>query len=877
MKFKFSDNLEYQTRAIESVVGLFDMGTNVARGMDAGSRGFALQSPATCDAHIVCNVLDIDETRILKNLRAIQRENGIEESGEMLGSLDFSIEMETGTGKTYVYLRTAFGLNRAYGLTKFIILVPSVAIREGVLKTMEQTKDHFRALYGVGYSAFAYDSSKLSQVRDFAQSADIHIMVMTVQSFADKGERLVMRQTPDRFHGERPIDLIAGTHPVVIMDEPQNMESNLQKEAIADLQPLFKLRYSATHKEIHNLVYRLTPVEAYTMNLVKKIDVYGVTYHDSNERMFSVRSLGIKDKKPVASVVIEKKEKGGTYVCQTMDVRAGDDIFRKSGGNDIYAGIIVTDVNKQHDFVALSDGTEHRMEAGERKEDMFRTQIAETIKAHMMKQETLGSRAKVLSLFFIDKVDNYVNEGLIARIFDEEFNRMKGRFALYANKEASLVRAGYFASKKEKGEIIYKDTNGASKSDKDAYDLIMKDKERLLSFDEPVSFIFSHSALKEGWDNPNIFQICTLRETKSEMKKRQEIGRGLRLPLDGEGNRIYDTGVNTLTVIANESYEDYVGTLQREFEDAGYIKGTIPIPANAREKVSVQTVKKYLADTEFVALWNKISEKTTFNIDIDTDTLVARLVEKLNELTVQTLAVTVDRVSMYFDDTQHIRTSFISEGVVPVLRQDIHIGDIVGRIAKETGITRTTALRILEEIDHIDMAFEHPEEFTRATCVIVNGVLEDLLVNESLRYAPTGEYWEIELFKGFESYLTRLMETKKSPFSHVEFDGKGEREFAEHLEHSPHVKVYTKLPRGFYVDTPIGEYRPDWAIVWHTDEGDTLYLVRETKFYEGMSKEHVFTMLRPDEQKKILCGQKHFDAIGANFAVATDKDLRDLL
>jgi len=868
MKFKFSDNLQYQEEAIRAVVGLFDTGKNFVR----VSADFALRSPG----RIIGNELEIDEAGILRNLRAIQAGNGIEPAGETLSSLDFSVEMETGTGKTYVYLRTAFELNRAYGLTKFIVLVPSVAIREGVLKTLEQTREHFRGLYRVGSGAFAYDSAKLSQVREFAQSNDIQIMVMTVQSFAGN-ERLVMRQTPDRFHGERPIDLIAGTRPVVIMDEPQNMESDLAREAIADLCPLFKLRYSATHKDPRNLVYRLTPIDAYRMGLVKKIQVYGVRYIDPSSLVFVARSLEIRNRKPVATVLVEKKNAGGGYSYSTLTVQAGDDLFRKTGRHEKYEGLFVSDVNKQYDFVELSNGEQYRVAAGENKEDIFRAQVAETVKAHFLKQKELGDRIKVLSLFFIDRVGNYVDGGLLTRIFEEEFDRLKGAYPHFSDRDAAGVHAGYFAGRKEKGKTVYKDTSGATKSDKEAYDLIMKDKERLLSFDEPVSFIFSHSALKEGWDNPNIFQICTLRETKSEMKKRQEIGRGLRLPLDTEGTRIYDPATNVLTVVANESYEEYVGTLQDEFDEAGYAGGSTQTPGNVRAKTTVRTTR-YLEDPEFLALWDRISRKTRYDIELKTEEITEASVREIGRLDIGSLSVMVDKISIYFDDQNRIETNFVGTAARPVSRREVRIGNIVARIAESSGLTRTTVATILSRVESLESLFGNPEEFIRSASVIVRQKVEDSLTSGAVRYVPVDDYWSLDLFRDFDSYLTRLLESRKSPFSHVEFDSVGEREFAKHLEASSNVKVYTKLPRGFSVETPIGEYRPDWAIVWHTEDGDKLYLVRETKFMsDGLSREEVFRHLRPDEQKKILFGTKHFEAIGADFALSVKKDLSDVM
>lgn len=864
MKFKFSKNLEYQNEAINAVVGLFDTGKN-----------FSVEEKSIFEnvGQVVENTLEIDEKRILKNLQSVQEKNGVGEISKDLESLDFSVEMETGTGKTYVYLRTIFELNQKYGLKKFIVLVPSVAIREGVLKTLEQTQDHFKEIYNTNYGYFAYDSNKLSQVRDFAQAYNIVIMVMTIQAF--NSDTNIMRQAPDRFHGEKPIDMIAQTRPVVIMDEPQNMESELSKAAISDLNPLFKLRYSATHKEIHNLVYRLSPVDAYKQGLVKKIQVYGVTYLNPGEMIFKLKSLEVKNKKGVANVLLETKRADGKYTYRTFVLKAGDELIRKTN-NEKYGDLFVSDINLNENFLELSDGKRIKIEESENKVDLFRAQISETVKSHFIKQQKLGEKIKVLSLFFIDKVDNYVHDGVIAKIFEEEFEKYKNNYEFFKEKDVKKVHKGYFASKKTRGVIEFKDSTGRdTKEDREAYNLIMKNKEQLLSMKEDVCFIFSHSALKEGWDNPNIFQICTLRETQSEMKKRQEIGRGLRLPLDVEGNRMYDSEINILTVVANESYEEYTESLQTEFEEAGY-SGDVPKPTNLRERTTVKTTR-YLDNEDFKRLWEIVSRKTEFSIELDTQKVVQNAIKQINDLDIDKLAITVSRVNVLFDSNNNIQTAYIGNAVASIPRNEVKIGNIVDRISRDTGLTRKTVFEILEKIENFELVFDNTEEFVRSVSLIISNTISDLLVNESIKYIPKNESWEISLFKEFDSYLSRLVESQKSPFSHIEFDGEGERKFAESLESSSQVKVYTKLPRGFYIDTPLGTYNPDWAIVWHEDGNDKLYLVRETKFgAEGLSKREMFEKLRDDEKKKILCGEKHFEAIGANFALAVKTDLSDL-
>lgn len=867
MKFKFSKDLDYQLDAINSVVGLFDTGRNIV----SASTDFSWQNPG----QIIANELDIDVPRIVQNLQTIQKENLIDQV-DTIATMDFSIEMETGTGKTYVYLRTALQLHATYGLKKFIILVPSAAIREGVLKTIEQTREHFRSLYGIGFGSFAYDSDSLNRVRDFAQSQDVQIMVMTIQSFNSDGK--VLRQTDrDNTYGERSyLDLIARTNPVVIMDEPQNMESDLSKSAIADLNALFKLRYSATHKQVYNLVYRLTPVEAYQKGLVKKIAVYGVKELNTGAFIFRVVAIETaKGQGPKARVMLEVKNADGTYRMNEMILSAGNDLYRKSMKNEKYADLIVQEIDARHGRVELSNGQYYLVDAGiDDIEAIFRTQVRETIKAHFDKQRELGDRIKVLSLFFIDKVDNYVPEGsLIRRLFVEEFTKLQNNYTEYKDIDVSAVHRGYFASKKSKGVVEYRDsTTGSSKEDKEAYNLIMKNKEQLLSFAEPVRFIFSHSALKEGWDNPNIFQICTMREAHVLMRKRQEIGRGLRLPVDVNGDRVYDPSINILTVIANSSYEEYAGSLQTEFMEAGY-RGDIDT-INAREKKTLIRTTKNLSSPEFTELWNRISQRTKFSLEVSTETLITAAVERLNQLDISGVVITIERGQVFFDDQGNFESARDTSGVGYKIDRTITIPNIVDRISRETGLTRLTVFAILGRVESTDALLESTEEYIRSAILIIKNELSNLLINDGLKYVPTGETWEISLlFKDFEALPSRVLRSERSVYDYVAFDSIGEREFAERLENNQRVKVYSKLPRGFVVDTPLGKYVPDWAIVWHTPEGEKLYLVRETKFgYDNLEQQLTY-----DEWQKIACAQKHFETIGVDFKVAQSEELMDLL
>lgn len=865
MKFKFDKNLGYQLDAIKSIVDIFDTGKNIISSKD----GFELIS--TLDVFI--NELEIDEKRILSNVQSTQKLNKIDEISESLDSMDFSIEMETGTGKTYVYLRTIFELNKKYKLKKFIILVPSVAIREGVIKTLKQTKKHFHDMYGAGYDFFDYDSKKLSRVRNFARNQDIQIMVMTIQSF-NSDNNILRQKDRDDFYGEMPMEIVSKVRPVIIMDEPQNMESELSKSAISDLKAIFKLRYSATHKNKLNLMYELSPASAYRKGLVKKIEVFGVKENDSSAFIFKVKKINAqKGKLPTAKVGLEVKNSNDEFIIKDVVLKMGDNLKRKTK-NDKYEGLIVNEIDAKNNRAELSDGKFFNLEeqSNENKEAIFRTQIKETIKTHLGKQEDLGSNVKVLSLFFIDKVDNYVeNEGIIKKIFVEEFEKLKTGYDNFKGVNADDIHRGYFACKKKKGgEVIYEDTSGKTKKDKETYDLIMKDKERLLSFDEPTCFIFSHSALKEGWDNPNVFQICTLNETRSASKKRQEIGRGMRLAVDINGDRIFDSNINRLTVIANESYKDFVGTLQSEYNEAGYKE--IPEASNSREKIEVKFQKHLPVDSEdFKNLWSKIRKKTKFNIELKKEKLVKDSVEKINKLDISNLVVSVDKIIVDFESTGKLKTIYENSAIGEKIKGDIRIGNIIERIVKETGITKKTIFEIISLVDNLDIVFENYEEYVRSIIVVIKTSLNELLINEGLKYLPVDNIWEISIFEDINTYKSKTVKCDRSAYEKVVFDSNGEKEFAESLDANTRVKLFVKLPPKFIVDTPLGTYNPDWAIVMDTEDGEKLYLIRETKFVNDLKN------LRLDEQQKILCGRKHFKAIGVDFEVSRKSDLSDLV
>lgn len=642
MHFKFDERQEHQLQAIQNTVKLFD-------GLPLRETQFQMGD------EIVPNLpphTALEENWLLTNLNSVRERSGfdpqlnleVDEGFELEGVSNdswrhpsFTIEMETGTGKTYAYLRTILELRRLYGFRKFIIVVPSIAIYEGVIKNFEITRSHFRTLYGnEPIHLTAYDGQQLSKLRNFASSTFTELMVITLDSFNRKTN--LIYKASEKLPGERkPYQYVQETRPVLILDEPQNMESPIARSALRTLHPLFALRYSATHKTSPNLVYRLTPVEAFRRNLVKKIQVYGVK-EDFTYGQYSLALERLESYGPTAKVKTLINDKGVTREA-VIELRKGDDLFQKTK-IEAYrdAGFIVEEIDRKLGVVIFQN--QRRLSVGDTapisKQEIFKVQIDETIERHMQAQEQLkGKGIKVLSLFFIDKVANYVDEkGVIKTIFDASFEQMKKRYDSFKALKAGEVRSAYFAKKKTKAGEVEIDTDGRNQeereAEKQAFKLIMKDKERLISLDEKVSFIFAHSALGEGWDNPNVFQICTLRETRSEMRKRQEIGRGLRLPVNQNGERIIDEGVNVLTVVANDSYESYVRALQLEYTEDGEIAP--PPPSNAR-KDKAKRNDKIFRSKDFRAFWERLSSKTRYVINIDSDELIEKAIATLKATT----------------------------------------------------------------------------------------------------------------------------------------------------------------------------------------------------------------------------------------------------
>ena len=650
LELKFDHNLDFQMDAIQSVVDLF-------QGLPRHDSAFSLgdgtvpnlpEGEALSETWLLGNLLAVQERSRIDQVSELAVDDGIVLEGagyENWRYPSFTVEMETGTGKTYVYLRTIYELRKQYGFRKFIIVVPSVAIFEGVVKSFDVMKHHFSSLYSnETVNLIRYDGSKLSNLRSFATSSFVEVMVMTMQSFNTARGRSsnTLYRASEQLPGERkPFQYIQETRPILILDEPQNMGSDLSKEALRTLHPLFALRYSATHKEVFNLVNRLTPFDAYQKGLVKRIQVDGV-FEQFNLDAGTVILREVKTS-PLRAIVQTMGMMNGQARPMEVELKQGDDLYQKTRHPDHRHGYRVTEISaKARDTFVDFDGHEPITDKdifSSSKRTIFHIQIERTIERHMRMQRDLYDKGiKVLSLFFIDRVANYVNDaGLIKLLFDEAFENIKQRYPYFQGWQASEVRKGYFArSKPAKGESEGQalDTEGRNdterQAEKEAFQLIMREKERLLSFDEPVSFIFAHSALKEGWDNPNVFQICTLNQTVSEMKKRQEIGRGLRLPVAQNGERIMDEAINILTVVANESYEAYAANLQNEYREAGYDK--VPPKVTRADAGTAKRNQRVFDDLIFREFWRELTHKTTYQIHIDSTTLVNECIEQVHRI-----------------------------------------------------------------------------------------------------------------------------------------------------------------------------------------------------------------------------------------------------
>ena len=646
MRFQFDPHQPYQASAIEAVTDLFDGQPADADQLvttfrllpsepalfDRAEVSGQVSLDIAAEVGAVGNNLVLDEDTIRANLQRVQDRNGLESAQALADGLQFDVEMETGTGKTYVYLRTAFELAKRYRFTKFIILVPSVAIREGVKTSIDLMREHFRHLYPeINMDASVYAGERAEEVRDFASATSLQFLVMTIDSLRGDKNTRIMHQNRDKLAGLRPLDYLRATRPIVIMDEPQNMESMLAQSAVADLDPLCTLRYSATHRVTRNVVYRLDPLDAHQLGLVKTIVVSDAQELGGSAKPY-VKLLGVSRDPFKASLELVCRKKDGSYAKRKVIAAQGDDLERISGGNPAYEGNWrVSEISVEPERIELSNYGYLSVgdEIGSNQDAVFREMIRETIREHIRKELQVHARGiKVLSLFFIDKVASYLGDGInnldangdfatwFDELYTEELDRQpEARDIMPAT--ALDARSGYFAQMKSgKGKnavMTFKDSSGKTKADDDAYELIMRDKARLLSMDEPVRFIFSHSALREGWDNPNVFQICTLRDMASETERRQTIGRGLRLPVNQDGERISDTGLAQLTVVSNESYKAFASALQNEYQKAGVAIGFVRKQEFSRLPITVDGKETVLGAKRSAEIWDHLHRRGFIN------------------------------------------------------------------------------------------------------------------------------------------------------------------------------------------------------------------------------------------------------------------------
>jgi len=860
MKLHFDSNQEYQLQARKSI-------TNIFEGQSLSSSDFESSITETgtlFSENGIGNKLTLNEDQIWENVKAIQLHNKIRNPNPEFQGMNFSVEMETGTGKTYVYLRTIYELQKLYGFKKFVIVVPSVAIREGVLKNLQITHDHFQSLYDKVLISFdIYDSKKVSNIRGFASGNAIQILVINIDAFA-KDENIINKPN-DKLTGKKPIEFIQSCNPIVIVDEPQNMETEIRKRAIQNLNPLCTLRYSATHTNLYNLMYSLNPVKAYDLGLVKQIEVDSViSENDFNSSFIQLESINRTGNNIKAKLKIDVNTSKGVQRKSVQVSKNSLDLFMLSGENPKYEGLKVYEIDYGNDQIELTNGLV--LKSGETQggmnDEVMKFMIRKTVEEHLKKEKAFKDKGiKVLSLFFIDKVKNYQEydgngktlKGKFAQWFEEiyQYEIAKPAFKDIISYQAEKVHKGYF-SEDNKGRI--KDTQGETQADDDAYKLIMKEKERLLDEKTPLRFIFSHTALKEGWDNPNVFQICTLREINTERDKRQTIGRGLRLCVNKHGLRVRNPNTNKLTVIANQKFEDYAKELQSEISEQCGINFSGRIKEKGkREKVNLR--KGFEADPKFLEIWDKIKFQTKYKVEYKTDELItfaAKSVKNMPETKKPAIISTKKKVLI---TESGIEGQLISDSGNDNYGLTFEIPDMLAYIQSKTELTRNTILEILKQSGRVNELLLNPQLFMDHAVSAIKAVLYELMI-DGIKYEKIGnQVYEMQLFEDndLEIYVDQFTHTVNAPDktiyeNYVPLDSKLESGFAKDCETSENVKFYFKLPFWFKIATPIGSYNPDWAIVFKEEK--KIYFVAETK---SAGQE-----LRGSESMKIKCGKAHF-------------------
>ncbi|MGN8773607.1 type III restriction-modification system endonuclease [Candidatus Weimeria sp. HCP3S3_B5] len=1005
MKFKFTIQ-SYQTDAVNSVVRVFagqPYQDKISYRRDTGTQEIErdLFNYNLSDEELYMGFANapvaLDQYQILKNIQDVQNDNNIKESSSLakhMGACSLDVEMETGTGKTYVYIKTMFELNKQYGWSKFIVVVPSIAIREGVQKSFEMMQDHFMEQYGKKARFFVYNSKNLTDIDNFSSSADLSVMIINVQAFNARGkDARRIRMELDEFGSRKPIDVIQANRPIVILDEPQKMGGQKTQESLKEFNPLFTLNYSATHKEHHDLVYVLDALDAYRMKLVKKIEVKGFDIKNlrGTDGYLFLEDIVISPKKPPMARLKFEIGYDKSINRETRIVGVDDDLYALSKGMEQYNGYHINEIDPIRGIVTFTNNVE--IHTGEvlgdvSEKDIRRVQIRETIRSHFEKEKELYNRGiKTLSLFFIDKVENYrkydadgneVNSEY-GQMFEEEYTAILNEYlSLFNTPYEQYLRsidvhdthAGYFSIDKKGHKADPRLKRGTNISDDEsAYELILKDKEKLLSLDNPVRFIFSHSALREGWDNPNVFQICTLKHGgDSTTNKRQEVGRGLRICVNQSGDRMDEhvlgsevQQVNKLTVIASDGYKDFVSSLQKEIKDDLYERPTKATPEYFQGKwlkigddvITVTSdqahtiyfylakndyidedghvTDKYRADTEnktlaplpekvkdiadgvhalvqgifdehaldgmiddgnatkiqenalndnfykkeFQTLWNYINHKWSYTVHFDSEELIQKSIQHIDEkLFVAKLQYTVTTGTQGEDwsaDTVKSGSGFVAEkshtynldrGETSQVKYDL-----IGKIGAGTHLTRRTVTAILKGISPLKFAMyvNNPEEFISKVSRLINEEKATMIVDD-ITYNKTDGTYDSEIFTAEKNKdFSRAYLAKKNVQDYVFADGTAEksieRKFAEDMDLDDKVVVYAKLPRGFQIPTPVGNYAPDWAIAFQKGTVKHIYFVAETKgSMDSMD-------LRPIEQAKIKCAKKLFNEISTDDVV----------
>lgn len=914
MKFRFDDQ-PHQAAAIDAVIDLFEGAllppANVIAGQAPGAeghRGFDLNGRLLAENLKAVSAREQVDTQ---DALVLMSEEDLQEKEREFPN--FSVEMETGTGKTYVYIATALRLAETYGLRKFVILVHSVAIRAGVLKTFEQTYEHFRSKFtNLPYSWNVMGESRA--LDDFVDpSGTVQFLVASIQ-LLDKPDTNTLYSSPEqsRIWGESTsgIDQIANAKPVVLIDEPQNMSTTLRKRAIATLNPLVALRYSATHKEPFNLVHRLGARRAAEIGLVKRVAVKGVVAGSDGQPYLHLKKITSKSKKLFASLMIDKATKDGSQRTE-ITAGVGDDLYEESGHLQQYRGMVIDNILRKPDQVVFETGLAVKIgeEVGVDQLATWRDQVRQTIRAHLSRQATLDAAkedVKVLSLFFVERVADYVGERApLPSMFDSIFGEEWSRAGLPKDQmpDPAQLRVAYFPSTKTG---VLKDTKGGLASDAEvearAYKEIIEHKELILDKANPRAFIFSHSALREGWDNPNVFQIGFLRHTRSDTERRQQIGRGLRLPVDQRGNRVMDSALNRLTLVVDESFAEFRDGLNAEYLAAGGKPGTAPVVENADSEVVIRRRASMFQSPEFSELWNRIRYRAAYRVSVDTPSLVAVVAnsEHLDSLKyIKPRSNIVQSAEIIYDENGLVITDdgSVNDGAgerinldgqrLPNVVQLVEDQLLYGKFPLQ--LTRPTVVAILQAIpDNLKGGAVHdPDRWARVVAQAIRVVVIEQMV-QTITYEPTDEemWWDANvIFLEVETKSAPPTEVGKPPpqsgvaqapdggvnlFDHVDYDSHVERRFAEQLENDgDRIKLFTKLPRRFKVKTPVGEYSPDWAIVCDENGTERLYLVRETKGTLNLDD------LDWDEAMRIRFAEKHFDVApkgDVHYNHTTDKD-----